>query len=220
MTSQTSATTRTATPGAVGFDCNTVLTTQTATAFRSAGFTFAIRYLSRNTPESAGDLSAPETAAILAAGLALMAVQHVQASGWTPSQSLGTQYGNAAVTNAKAAGLPAGTSVWLDLEGVSSAAIATVIESYCNAWSAAVSGGGYRPGIYVGANCGVTSSQIEALDFQYFWKSGSSVPALSNPGYCMVQQISSGYEVDGVAYDKDTVQAGVSPLPVWAVSTG
>lgn len=200
--------------GIHGFDANTVLTSTTAASFAQAGFGFAIRYLPRTSASTAGNLSSSEANAILGAGLALMAVQHVANEGWTPSASLGTSYGEYAASYAWAVGLPPGMNIWLDLEGVATGTPATTIQDYCNAWYAQVAAFGYVPGLYVGANCGLTASQIVDTSFEYFWQSGSSVPALST-GYCMIQSISSSYELDGVAYDLDATQAdnnGNTPL--------
>ena len=205
-------------PGAPGFDADTVLTAQTAAAFAANGFAFAIRYLSRSTPEAAGDLSATETAAILGAGLALMAVQHVAPQGWVPSLSLGRANGTAAAANAKQVGLPPGMCLWLDLEGVAASTPATAVIAYCNRWFRAVSDAGYLPGLYVGASCGLTSEQLgRDLTCRYYWQSGSTVPDVAGAGYCMVQTISTGFDIAGVAYDRDMVQADArGATPIWA----
>ncbi|MES2442406.1 MAG: DUF1906 domain-containing protein [Pseudomonadota bacterium] len=205
--------------GALAFDCDTVLTSATATAFAEAGFACAIRYVPRNfvvTPTSSqGNLTAAEATDILDAGLAVMAVQHVASAGWVPSQSLGQSYGQYAVLNAQAVGLPPGVCLWLDLEGVASGTAVGTIQDYCDAWYAEVAAGGYVPGLYVGANCGLSGTQITGTDFRYFWQSGSTVPAIST-GYCMVQSISSSYVIDGVAYDFDSVQTDeYGQTPIW-----
>jgi hypothetical protein len=191
-----------------GFDANTVLTQSTAKAFAQAGFSFAVRYLPRNfvvTPGSSqGNLTNAEAQTILGAGLALMAVQHVAASPWTPSAALGQSYGHYAVLNAQAVGLPRGVNIWLDLEGVASGVTAETVMEYCNAWFDQVSAAGYAPGVYVGANSGLSSQNLQALLFAYFWESGSTVPSIPG-GYCMKQSISSSYVLNGVAYDLDSV---------------
>jgi hypothetical protein len=104
--------------GLHGFDTNTKLTATTAKALRQAGFTFAIRYLSRKANPSARDLTADELNVILDANLAVTAVQHVAPAGWTPSDTLGVEIGSNAASHARAIGLPDNSSVWLDLEGV------------------------------------------------------------------------------------------------------
>jgi hypothetical protein len=210
---------RTAAPGTRGFDCNTVLTTSSAQAFKAAGLAFAVRYVPRTFVATAsnaqGNLTAAEAQHILAGGLALMVVQHVQSPGWVPSEALGTSYGQYAAANAAAAGLPPGVNVWLDLEGVASGTASAIVQEYCNAWYDEVSAAGYVPGLYVGASCGLSATQLVGMRFRYFWQSGSTVPALST-GYCLVQKISSSYVIDGIAYDLDTVQADeYGQTPIW-----
>lgn len=72
-----------------GFDTDTVLTTTSAPGLVAAGYCFCIRYLSLQSPGKAGDLTLSEAGIILAAKLGLMAVQHVDAYGWTPTAALG-----------------------------------------------------------------------------------------------------------------------------------
>jgi hypothetical protein len=208
--------------GAPGFDCDTALTASTAQAFAQAGLRFAVRYLSRSTPSAAGDLNLAEAQTIVAAGLGLMAVQHVAPAGWAPTATLGQSQGQAAVANARAAGLPPGMNLWLDLEGVASGTDASNVSDFCDAWYTEASAAGYPPGLYVGANCGLTGEQLyEMLSFAWYWQSGSQVPMVSTRGYCMVQTISSGLIIDGVAYDQDTAQADdLGNTPVWAVRVG
>jgi len=199
----------------VGFDTDTALSATTAAAFVTAGFHFAIRYLSLGVSESSGDLTSAEVQYILNSGLALMAVQHVPESGWYPTQQLGQEYGQNAAKNAESVGLPAGVNIWLDLEGVNSAASADNVTAYCNAWFAAVSAAQYVPGLYVGASAILDSDQLDSLNVEYYWKSGSNVP-YPTKGYCMVQSINSNYVVDGVAYDRDVVQKdNLGNTPVW-----
>jgi|SRR5882757_1897109 len=55
--------------GLQGFDTNTIVTPEAATAFRQQDFRFCIRYLSRFSPQSGRDLSLAEAQAILNGGL-------------------------------------------------------------------------------------------------------------------------------------------------------
>jgi len=218
-TSVLGGTVRKSVPGTRGFDCNTVLTASSAQAFKNQGFAFAVRYVPRTFVATAsnaqGNLTTAEAQHILGAGLALMAVQHVQSPGWVPSEALGTSYGQIAAANAQAVGLPPGINLWLDLEGVASGTAAGIVQDYCNAWYDEVAGAGYVPGLYVGASCGLSATQLVGMSFRYFWQSGSTVPALST-GYCLVQKISGSYVVDGIAYDLDTVQSDeYGQTPIW-----
>ena len=212
--------TQTAPTNALGFDCNTVLNASTAQAFVTAGFTFAVRYLSLTPSIRPGDLTLSEVETILQSGLALMAVQHVLYAGWSPTQQLGFQNGNSAAACAQAAGLPAGINVWLDLEGINPNAQASDVIAYCNAWFSVVDAAGYVSGLYVGANCILTGDQLfNDLNVSAYWRSGSTVPMVPNRGYCMVQTISNSYRVAGVAYDQDVIQADNNGnTPTWAIA--
>jgi hypothetical protein len=160
----------TAPSGAKGFDCNGALSAGVAEAFVEAGYSFAVRYV-RRQQFHAYDLTADEASRILSAGLALMAVQHVEsAESWIPSQQKGSIYGATAATEASRLGMPHGSMLWCDLEGVAPGTPnATVIE-YCNQWHAAVAGAGFLPGLYIGWHCGLTGHQLyEALRFTHYW---------------------------------------------------
>jgi hypothetical protein len=208
--------------GARGFDCDVRLDIDgRAVAFKAAGFAFAVRYLSRRHPEG-GDLTASEVRSITAAGLALMPVQHVMSGSWHPSASLGQHYGAAAARQALACGLPRDICVWLDLEGVARDAPAGEIIDYCNAWFDEVRREGFSPGLYVGQDCGLDSRTLgTALGCHYFWRSGSHVPDVAGPGYCMVQTINRHSPVAGVVHDLDVVQTDSErKRPIWAVLAG
>lgn len=180
--------------GALGFDCDFTLTSQDVSGYVSEGYKFCVRYISRSTPmEQEGDLTTSEANTILNGGLALMAVQHVAASPWVPTQQLGTQYGNNAVSCAQEVGLPAGMNIWLDLEGINARVPAQDVIDYCNAWYAPVAAAGYAPGIYVGADCILTSDELYwDLDFTHYWRSGSNVPDVAVRGYQLFQRIPPG----------------------------
>jgi hypothetical protein len=188
-----------------GFDSDTTLSAATAAAFFNDGYQFCVRYLSLGA-ERSSDLSHDEAAAILGAGLALMPVQHVCTPGWQPSAALGQEYGKAAASDALGVGLPAGVNLWCDLEGIAAGAdLAGAVTLYCQAWYAAVLDAGYVPGLYVGANCLLSSEQLELLPFQHYWKSESTVPTVATRGFQMVQ--TPGSTAHGIGYDLDATQA-------------
>ena len=70
----------------LGFDSDTAITAQVAQLFAGQGYAFCVRYLSLGRGQRRKDLSAAEGEAILGAGLALMAVQHVRTAGWSPAE--------------------------------------------------------------------------------------------------------------------------------------
>src|SRR5262245_31893445 len=141
-----------AAPGLHGIDTNTVLDAADCRAIKARGFSFCIRYVARGESLPAGDLSTAEASVILDAGLALMPVQHVARSGWSPSRALGETNGKNAATHVRNIGFPTGVNVWLDLEGVKKSATHASVIDYCNAWFAEIAAAGFAPGIYVGAN--------------------------------------------------------------------
>src|SRR5262245_305728 len=190
--------------GMHGFDANTKLTATTAKALREAGFTFAVRYLSRKANPPAKDLTADEFNIILDAGLAVMAVQHVAPSGWTPSDTLGVEHGGNAAAHARAVGMPEKSSVWLDLEGIAKGTSANEVVAYCNAWFKEVESAGYTTGVYVGADSILSADDLYLrLKTKHYWKSGSDVPDIPHRGYCMVQHIIPHDKVGGVAIDRN-----------------
>ncbi|MGH7044946.1 MAG: glycoside hydrolase domain-containing protein [Stellaceae bacterium] len=210
-----------ATAGAQGFDSDTAIDHGTAEALFAAGFRFAVRYLSRTTPQNPGDLGATEAATILGAGLALMAVQHCPRSGWAPSAALGRSYGVAAATNAQTIGLPPQITLWFDLEGVAAYATAADTIAHVNNWAGAVAAAGYQPGVYVGANQPLTGEELYwRLRVQRYWRSASIVPDISYRGYCMAQALAPTPIATGtagaIAIDRDvTLADNFGGLPQW-----
>jgi hypothetical protein len=207
-----------ATPGAQGFDSDTTIDQPAAAALKEAGFAFAIRYLSRLTPQAPGDLSYVEAQTILNAGLALMAVQHVSRPGWAPSAALGANYGDAAVANAVLIGLPRGICLWLDLEEVAPYATAGDTIAYVNAWAAVVTNGSFVPGLYVGANQPLSGDELYwRLRIRNYWKSASTVPDIPYRGYQIMQALAPS-PIGGIALDRDVVLAdNFGGLPYWAI---
>ena len=215
-----SGTVQRATSGVRGFDANTPISASTAQAFVAAGFGFCLRYVGR-TQMASYDLTTAEAQTILDSGLALMTVQHVLNPGWNATGALGTQYGTNAAQFTRAIGLPAGVSVWCDLECVDTSCPAVDVIAYCNNWYDAVAAAGYVPGLYIGYQPGLTGAQLYgSLKFQSYWAAynvdGSSRP--SPRGWQMVQSVGSG-TIGGLTtevYDADTIQAdGKGGLPSW-----
>lgn len=196
-----------AAPGLKGFDANSIITLATAQQFVNDGYAFCARYLARGTSQGSGDLSNAEAINILNGGLSLIAVQHVSAEGWVPSASLGTLYGTNAASNAASIGLPQGMNLWCDLEGVAVGTSASTVIDYCEAWYGAVNSAGYVPGLYVGANCMLSGSELYTnLSFQHYWKSLSNVPTVQTRGYQLIQNAGPSGDVNGISIDIDTTQ--------------
>jgi Domain of unknown function (DUF1906) len=194
--------------GLKGFDANTPVSASTAAAFYAKGYRFCVRYVGRTTMASY-DLTSAEAKTILEAGLALMVVQHVLNPGWSPTESLGEEYGANAARFAKQVGVPAGVNLWCDLECVATGTAASDVIAYCNAWAAQVAASGYVPGLYVGYQPGLTASQLYYdLKFDHYWGAynidGDEIPA--SRGLMLQQKVGSGGTIGGVStesYDDD-----------------
>lgn len=173
-----------------GFDTNQVVDADAAQAFAAMGYRFAVRYVPRQI-EHPNDLSADETETLLAAGLCVMPVQHVESeSSWTPTDDKGRSYGATAAESALAAGILLGSSVWLDLEGVAAGVDAEQVIRYCNYWFDRVASAGFLPGIYVGWHARLTPEQLyKRLRFARYWSAynlnSDQYPAVC--GVCMKQ---------------------------------
>ena len=188
--------------GETGFDTDDTLDLAKAKLFYQSGYRFCLRYLSLSQ-ENPKDLTNGEANAILNAGLALMPVQHVLSQDWRPSTTLGENHGKAAVENARKVGFPSKVNVWLDLEGIDPQATVQDVVNYCNNWFDQVNEAGYLPGLYVGANSILNSSELyKDLKFQYYWHSLSIVPDVAVRGYQMTQQ-GVRQPVHGISIDKN-----------------
>lgn len=207
-TVQTVSTTR-----GIGFDADAPVSAQTAAVALAENYLFCIRYLPRDAGDfhSLSKLTNSEAKEILNAGLALMVVQHPNAAGW--DGTLGNSNGSYAASYAENIGIPAWVNIWCDLESVGSTSPTDII-AYCNAWYEAVAAAGYEPGLYVGANCGLSGQQpYEDLKFEHYRRAlSTSVPIVASKGYQLLQQMpKSGNlndpdKINGLGVDIDFMQ--------------
>jgi hypothetical protein len=209
--------------GTRGFDTNNI-TTPVVASFAKAGYRFAVRYIRRD-PAHANDLSRSEIAALHRSGLAVMPVQHVESEdSWRPTDDKARRYGANAVDACRRLRVPAGVSVWLDLEGVAIDVDAEQIIRYCNRWFDIVAAAAFKPCVYVGWQSGLTPQQLRSrLKFTRYWAAYNlnldEYPAVR--GVCMRQRAARPGDVpNGVSLeiDTDTVQAdALGGLPtMWA----
>jgi hypothetical protein len=210
-----------------GFDCNSIVSADSAKHFHDAGFRFAIRYVGRRKMASF-DIAASEASILLQAGLGLMLVQHVESpdiphkgAGWVPTGNLGTEYGGNAAKFAEGVGVPPGTTVWCDLEGVRLRTDHRDVIAFCNNWHSMVGAAGFTPGLYVGFDPGLSSSELYyKLKFEHYWSAYNlnrdQVPAVRGV------QMKQGFETVkfGVRFDPDTIQADLKGgLPLMLVDS-
>ncbi|HEV7991057.1 MAG TPA: glycoside hydrolase domain-containing protein [Gemmatimonadaceae bacterium] len=160
----------TAPDGLIGFDTDRALKPSVAAAFFNHGYRFCVRYVRRDKAHPF-DLSASEAESILEVGLGLMVVQYVESEeSWKPTASKGTSQGTTAGAEADKVGVPAGVTLWCDLEGVAVGTPATDVIEYCNNWHQAVAAAGFVPGLYVGWHAGLSTTQLyRSVRFTHYW---------------------------------------------------
>ena len=196
--------------GTVGFDITSPLNPVSARQYLAKGFKFVVRYVGRGDgSKNFVDITQSEAQDIVDAGLGLCIVQHPLAEGWSPTGAKGQQFGSAAARLAGQAGLPFGMTLWLDLEGVAASTQVQDVIDYCDEWFDEVNGVGYVPGVYIGANPGLSADQIYwDLKMQSYWRGGSSeasgVPAdIPHRGYQLFQRITGSGANE---FDSDVVK--------------
>lgn len=158
------------TDGMRGFDTSERVDRKDASAFFDHGYRFAVRYVRREKSHP-GDLKADEAEWLLGAGLGLMIVQYVESAlEWSPSAEKGAKNGSVAAEEVLKLAVPAGVTVWCDLEGVAPGTPHRMVIDYCNRWYKAVASAGYLPGLYVGWHCGLTPRELyRELRFVQYW---------------------------------------------------
>jgi hypothetical protein len=222
-------------PAGLGFDTATVVTAEIANALVAQGYRFCARYLHRSkrvdaTPDGesrsiADALSIAEANTLLRAGLGLVPVQFGHST-LVPTASLGASVGEAAASNAAGLGFPAGVTVWCDIEWKSEAkpsgSQSTI--DYVNAWAKAVAAAGFRPGLYVGSNTPLTSSELyyELPQVKHYWKSASSTPWVDVRGFQLIQGLSltsAGHYIDPdiACYDNESERFYLLAPPAYSV---
>lgn len=129
-----------------------------ANLLKASGVDFFVGYL--------GAVNAGRLAAVIAAGLAFMPV------------TFAGEYKDGAadeIAQLKALGLPAGVSVWLDLEGLDAWNMGKTAEGRANlsrlinAWAKDIAAAGYMPCLYVGAPQPLTGADLYALAVVRYW---------------------------------------------------
>jgi hypothetical protein len=162
----------TAPNGLRGFDTAKKLRRNVAAAFFTQGYRYCVRYVRRDKAHP-DDLTRREATGVLDAGLGLMIVQYVESEeSWTPTAEKGQANGTTAALEAHDVGVPAGVTLWCDLEGVASATPAQQVTDYCNQWHSVVASAGYVPGLYVGWRAGLTPTQLyKSLRYTHYWAS-------------------------------------------------
>lgn len=166
-----------------------------ARALRASGIDGLVGYL--------GHMTSARLADVLAAGLTYMPV------------TIAGEYEDGAadeIAQLRALGVPAGVTVWLDLEGTPTlrqdpAALARKVDS----WAVDVAGAGYQPGLYLGVPQPLTSDELWRLRVVRYWQGMGSIRdrhgALAEPtgcGWCMRQLWHGGRDGGGQWWPSST----------------
>lgn len=190
--------------GANLIDTTAILTDADCRNLKAAGIDGVIRYLPELTLEEIGRA--------FAAGLGVCLVAHVRVPGWTPTKEMGGADGLRIAQRARDLGIPAGATLWCDLEGMAGSKDATV--DYANAWWTSVHAFHFEAGGYIGAGIPLDERELYTrLLFSQYWRSNSDVPHVRTRGYRLIQLTASqedlkrGYSmVGGVMADRDVAQ--------------
>ena len=178
-----------------------------ATSLKASGIDFVVGYLGVVNPTRLGY--------VLSADLAFV-----------PTTLAATVFdGDRSVSQCKALGLPAGMTVWLDLEGNTICKMSTPeLIGKINGWASAIKTAGYEPGLYVGAPQPLTSEELYKLAVVRYWHSLSREAdrfgKLAEPscGWCMWQMNPSlKWRNTGLLVDVDIIGKDfLGRLPSWA----
>jgi len=194
-------------PPCWGVDTNAKLTAAQAKALADAQVNgqpikFVFRYVSLGAPSPA-DITVAERDAILASGLALGLVQHVNYPGWVASQENGAAHGAAAAAHATLVGYAPNAMLAVDMEGVKD--VGQPVIDYVTAWAKAVHAAGFRVLLYVGYCCGISPQQLAALRsagvVDAFWADYG--PRAEPPGFGFIVKQHAQTTIAGICVDPD-----------------
>lgn len=204
----------------LAFDTAAKLTLAQAQLMSHSCFSCAIRYVSLTDPKP-GDIDPVELQNLLAAGLAVMLVQHVRFPNWAPGGGIGKLDGQRAAANAAAAGYEKAAHLWCDLEGVKAGASSHAVIDHVNAWCEEVRAGGYKPGLYVGYAAGINAADLYSkLTVDRYW-SDAGPREIATRGFC-VKQLSPSTTLREINLTVDVNVIDVDALggrPVWMQPT-
>ncbi len=220
----------TITPGLTGYDSLGVSTqTQTDCLSTTAGYSFAT--VNTNGMADANGAAITTSSgyqqynAAAATGMKLVLFQGygTAANFWTTTNN-GNARGITAVLAAHAVRYPTNAMIFLNLEATTAASHTQVL-TFVQQWIAAVRIRNYLPGIYLGANAGLSAADLNALGKVVYWKSPSTsgvpTPArgyvLQQP-YADFERATCNVTVDGDVAGSDSTGAtligAAFPTPV------
>ena len=180
-----------------------------AKALAARGVDFFVGYL--------GCMNAARLGYVLDAGLAFM-----------PVTLAGEVFDGAddEIAQLKALGIPAGVTVWLDVEGKKTLDVPLAeLTDKINAWASKVAGAGYVAGLYIAPPQPFTGPELAKLAVTRYWNSAGRIQDRNGRiwdepegvGFCMRQGYPQGFFLDtGVFVDPNMVLADRrGRVPTW-----
>lgn len=164
------------------------------TCLLNQGYKFVLRYLGGPCYQGVV-LTRTEAAALTAAGLLIGSIYSGanQVAAFTcgvQNTAHGTADGEDAATQAGAVGQPAGTAIYLDLQGDQTSPESAWL-AYVEAWVAAVAAAGYPPGVYSSpTQLGIIHSQPWAGSAILYWVAHSIGESMVVPAPCPSSELS------------------------------
>ena len=193
-------------PTCLGVDVNTpvteaMLAALAATEVNGRKVEGIGRYVALHTPEALTDLSIVELLRITSNRMGVWIVQHCHYPNWTASAQLGADMGGAAVLNAQQIGVPPGSTLFFDAEGVANPGPAMV--QCLQAWAMEVVKH-FGPGEYCGYDNGETPEQHYSSqpNVHLYWKAPGPW-SVATRGFAMAQ--GETITIGGQEYDPDDI---------------
>jgi len=151
-----------------------------------------------------GSITPSKLARILAAGKTFSPVTY---GGWRPA----TLTAEAALKELRRLSIPAGVTIWLDLEAQLTGSHGEIIEAV-NRWAGPINQAQYIAGLYVGAGHQLTSDELHRLLVYRYWQGCSRLTdrygQIAEPknGFCGRQAYPPNQIIDGTQVDVDFYQ--------------
>jgi Domain of unknown function (DUF1906) len=186
--------------GARCFDHFGELTPEQAAAMKGAGFDGTFAYVE--------DLTSAQLQVRLAAGLwVAFVIEGLGAA--IPTAALGESMGTSASALLRAMSVPAGVTVFADLEDGQGTNGAPSWQAFGAAVNIATAQAGDIPGAYVAEGTGMTGAELYALPARRYWKGAARIldrfgqVAEPDCDWCVIQGRPIDYTLEGVRIDFD-----------------
>ncbi|SDO55015.1 protein of unknown function [Nakamurella panacisegetis] len=188
------------TPGLKGLDQIGVVNATQMSCLSGKGYSFAFVNTNETTFATYNNAAA--------AGLKVVLFQGYYQQYWANQGGNGTTQGQKAATYATTAKYPAGGMIFLNLEQTTNTTHSNLM-TWVKAWAAAVIAKGFKAGVYIGANAGLTKADLDTMPgVSAYWRSTSHDTTAPTPtrGLVVIQSLPLDDTGDGcgIGVDQDT----------------